>query len=87
MQLCIGASEATLYDDMGKKIRDFGFISGAEVVDPDNIQLATVGGSDEYSFSVRGVVRVRIIRPSRYARRRIIATVKWKEVVKHGNES
>lgn len=82
MEIHIGCSEAILsYDQVqrGSKGRKLGFVGGAIVKNAEGKVIASVSGSDEYSFRIEGVTKVQVKRKTRFHERALIITTNWTE--------
>jgi len=53
MELTIGAAEAAIYDDNDELVCDLRYVRGADVYRRGK-RIASVRGSDEYSFWIEG---------------------------------
>jgi hypothetical protein len=62
MKLAIYSAEGCLYgDDEKTLIEQYPFVHGAVIHNQAGLKIASVGGSDEYTFSIRGVVSCKFI--------------------------
>lgn len=75
MKLMISASEATIIDDAGQE-KKLGFVGGAIILDEAGNEIASVFGSDEYSFCFNGIISYKKKRATRYRNPEIVATAK-----------